>query len=164
MVDRRGVVVLGATGSIGRSTCNVLRRHVDRFRVIGFTAACRVEELDLLATEFEPDFVVLACSPDDHRASNWTGEWRYGSDALASAATDDRVDVVVNALLGAAGLEAPLAALHSGKRLALANKECIRRSASPRLRAISAAVFNSPTAYFVCPKSSRAPPRSKLKS
>jgi 1-deoxy-D-xylulose-5-phosphate reductoisomerase len=95
---------------------------VDRFRVIGFTAARRAEELDLLATEFEPDFVVLAGSPDDHRACNWTGEWRYGSDALANAVTDNRVDVVVNALVGAAGLEATLAALHSGKRLALANK------------------------------------------
>ena len=125
MGTRRGVVVLGATGSIGTSTCNVMRRHVDRFRVVGFSAARRAEELDLLATEFEPDYVVLADTPEQRHTPNWTGEWRYGSSALVDAAMDERADVVVNALVGAAGLEATLAALQAGKRLALANKESL---------------------------------------
>lgn len=125
MVARRGVVVLGATGSVGSSTCNVLRRHADRFRVVGFSAARRVEALDLLAMEFEPDFVVLAGTPEHRHATSWVGEWRYGSDALVEAAADERADIVVNALVGAAGLEATLAVLQAGKRLALANKESL---------------------------------------
>jgi len=125
MGARRGVVVLGATGSIGSSTCNVLRRHVDRFRVVGFSAARRAEALDLLATEFEPDFVALTDTPEEGHTRNWTGDWRYGSSALVDAAMDERADVVVNALVGSAGLEATLAALQAGKRLALANKESL---------------------------------------
>lgn len=125
MSARKGVVVLGATGSIGSSTCKVLRRHVDRFRVVGLSAENRVEALDLLATEFEPDFVVLSGVPERRHTTNWTGEWEYGSAALVEAAMDERADIVVNALVGAAGLEVTLAALQAGKRLALANKESL---------------------------------------
>jgi 1-deoxy-D-xylulose-5-phosphate reductoisomerase len=98
---------------------------VDRFRVVGFSAARRAEALDLLAIEFEPDFVVLTDTPENSHTPNWTGEWRYGSSALVDAATDERADIVVNALVGSAGLEATLAALQAGKRLALANKESL---------------------------------------
>lgn len=125
MGERRGVVVLGATGSVGRSTCNVLRRHVDRFRVVGLSAAQNSEALDLLATEFEPDFAVLAGGDADTHEAAWTGEWRYGPAALTHAAADERADIVVNALVGSAGLEATLSALGAGKRLALANKESL---------------------------------------
>ncbi len=125
MSARKGVVVLGATGSIGSSTCKVLRRHADRFRVVGLSAENRVEALDLLATEFEPDFIVLSGTSERRHATNWTGEWKYGSAALVDAAMDERADIVVNALVGAAGLEATLAALQAGKRLALANKESL---------------------------------------
>jgi len=125
MVDRSGVVVLGATGSIGQSTCNVLRRHANRFRAVGFTAARRIEALDLLALEFEPDFAVLTGLAELGHVCTWTGDWRFGSDALVDAATDEKADIVVNALVGAAGLEATLASLHAGKRLALANKESL---------------------------------------
>lgn len=122
---RKGVVVLGATGSIGQSTCRILRRHADRFRVTGLSAARRASELDLLAVEFEPDFAVLSdCGADDHDP-RWRGRWHYGPAALADAASDRRADIVVNALVGSAGLEATLAALQSGKRLALANKESL---------------------------------------
>ncbi len=125
MATRRGVVVLGATGSVGTSACNVLRRHADRFRVVGLSAARRLDALDLLATEFEPEFVVVAGCEDNGHVPSWAGEWRYGSAALVEAAADERTDVVVNALVGAAGLEATLSALHAGKRLALANKESL---------------------------------------
>lgn len=125
MATRRGVVVLGATGSIGNSACNVLRRHADRFRVVGLSAASRLDALDLLATEFEPDFVVAAGKQDTGHVPAWTGKWRYGAAALVEAAADERADIVVNALVGAAGLEATLSALQAGKRLALANKESL---------------------------------------
>ncbi|MDH3297001.1 MAG: 1-deoxy-D-xylulose-5-phosphate reductoisomerase [Gemmatimonadota bacterium] len=134
MGERRGVVVLGATGSVGRSTCNVLRRHADRFRVVGLSAGRQSDALDLLATEFEPEFVVLADS-GQRREASWTGEWRYGAAALIEAAADERADIVVNALVGSAGLEATLSALEAGKRLALANKESLVAGGSLVVRA-----------------------------
>ncbi|MFQ5530910.1 MAG: 1-deoxy-D-xylulose-5-phosphate reductoisomerase [Gemmatimonadota bacterium] len=125
MGERRGVVVLGATGSIGQSTCNVLRRHADRFRVVGLSAAHNSEALDLLAAEFEPEFAVLVGADEGCHDAAWAGDWRYGPAALIEAAADSRADIIVNALVGSAGLEATLSALRAGKRLALANKESL---------------------------------------
>ncbi|HSM08757.1 MAG TPA: 1-deoxy-D-xylulose-5-phosphate reductoisomerase [Gemmatimonadota bacterium] len=120
------VVLLGATGSIGRSAVRVLRRHADRFRVIGLSASRSAGDLEALAAEFEPEFAVLAgIDPDEHAPSAFTGEWRYGPAALAEAAADPRADVVINALVGFAGLESTIAALEAGRRLALANKESL---------------------------------------
>lgn len=118
-----GVVVLGATGSIGRSTLAVIRRHPDRFRVVGLTARSRAVELERLAREFEPDFVVLA--GDGPGPKEWTGDWRSGEDELVTAAISPGADIVVNGLVGFAGLRSTIAALGAGKRLALANKESL---------------------------------------
>jgi 1-deoxy-D-xylulose-5-phosphate reductoisomerase len=120
-----GVLLLGATGSVGQSACNVLRRHPERFHVIGVSAARQAGELERIAVEFSARFAILACHDEaaHETRDSYTGEWRYGASALAEAAGDPRVDVVVNALVGFAGLEATLAALAAGKRLALANKE-----------------------------------------
>ncbi|MFO7588933.1 MAG: 1-deoxy-D-xylulose-5-phosphate reductoisomerase [Gemmatimonadota bacterium] len=120
-----GVVLLGATGSIGRSALNVLGRHRDRFRVVALTGARRAEALDRLAREVGPDFVVLAEPRDDGFAPEWRGEWRYGPEAIAEAAACPAAAIVVNALVGFAGLESTLAALGAGHRLALANKESL---------------------------------------
>lgn len=120
------VVLLGATGSVGRSAVEVLRRHADRFRVAGLSAARSADELDALANEFEPDFAVLAAlEAHDHDDPSWPGDWRYGPDALAAAAADPGADVVLNALVGFAGLTSTVAALRAGRRLALANKESL---------------------------------------
>jgi len=120
------VVVLGATGSIGQSAVRVLRRHADRFRIIGLSADRSAADLDALAAEFEPEFAVLAgFDRDEHAPSVWKGEWRYGPAALAEAAADPRADIVINALVGFAGLESTIAALEAGRRLALANKESL---------------------------------------
>ena len=103
MPHRRGVVVLGATGSIGQSTCRILRRHADRFRVTGISADRKSDELDMLAAEFEPDFAILSgCRSDDH-APHWNGAWLYGAEALVEAARHEQADIVVNALVGVAG-------------------------------------------------------------
>ena len=86
MTDGRiGVALLGATGSIGRSALNVLARHRDRFRVVALTGARRAEELDRLAREVDPEFVVLAEPADGGFQPTWAGDWRVGSDALAAA-------------------------------------------------------------------------------
>lgn len=120
-----GVILLGATGSIGRSTLNVLARHRDRFRVVALTGARRSETLDRLACEVEPDFVVLAERPAAGFSPEWRGEWRFGPEALAAAAGCSDASIVVNALVGFAGLESTLSALRAGRRLALANKESL---------------------------------------
>lgn len=126
MSELHDVVLLGATGSIGRSTIEVLRRHPERFRVLGLSAARSAAELDTLAAEFEPAFAVLAdMTPEDHAPLAWRGDWRYGRGALSEAAADERADVVVNALVGFAGLESTVSALRAGRRLALANKESL---------------------------------------
>ncbi len=120
-----GVVLLGATGSIGRSTLRVIDRHRDRFRLIAMTAGSRGESLDELAVETNPDYVVLAGRSSSQFEPGWKGDWRYGREALAEAAADPAADLVVNALVGYAGLESTLAALGAGHRLALANKESL---------------------------------------
>jgi 1-deoxy-D-xylulose-5-phosphate reductoisomerase len=115
-----GVAVLGSTGSIGRSTLAVLERHQDRFRVVALAARSNQELLAAQVARFRPAHAVLV----EGRDSPGRG-WETGSDALLAAASHPDVDIVVNAVVGAAGLEATLASLEAGKRLALANKESL---------------------------------------
>ena len=121
----RGVAVLGATGSIGRSTLAVLRRHPDRFRPAVLTARSSAEALDRLARELDPDRAVLAEEPSADFTPGWSGEWRFGPEAVADAAAAPGVEIVVNGLVGVAGLAPTVRALRSGRRLALANKESL---------------------------------------
>jgi 1-deoxy-D-xylulose-5-phosphate reductoisomerase len=117
-VSTRGVAVLGATGSIGRSTLAVLSRQRDHFRVVALTAGRNVDAFETLVREWRPAFAGVAA------ASNGTA-FPSGPEVLLEAATHPEVDVVVNAVVGAAGLDATLAALKAGKRVALANKETL---------------------------------------
>src|SRR5258705_204291 len=112
-----GVAVLGSTGSIGRSTLQVLSRQRDRFRVVALTGHSNKELLAQQAAEWNPEFVGLVNGGD-----RGTGN---GTSCLVEAATHPDVRIVVNGIVGAAGLEATLAALHAGKRVALANKETL---------------------------------------
>lgn len=120
------LAVLGATGSVGRSTLAVARRHPDRFRVVALAAARSVDALARLATEFGvrhvgvADAAALAMRPDGAPDG-----WRTGPDAATELARLPEADIVVNAVVGAAGLAPTLAALESGKRCALANKESL---------------------------------------
>jgi 1-deoxy-D-xylulose-5-phosphate reductoisomerase len=115
-----GVAILGSTGSIGRSTLAVLDRHQDRFRVVALAARRNASLLAEQADRVRPSLVVLtetgAAAPAD---------WARGDEGLIAAATHPDVDIVVNAVVGAAGLSATLATLEIGKRLALANKESL---------------------------------------
>jgi 1-deoxy-D-xylulose-5-phosphate reductoisomerase len=114
----RGVAVLGSTGSIGRSALEVLRRHRDEFRLVALTAGCNRAELDAQAAEWRPAFVGMAEPQAD-------GGVASGSAVLVEAALHPDVQIVVNAVVGAAGLDATVAALRAGKRVALANKETL---------------------------------------
>lgn len=112
-----GIAVLGSTGSIGTSTLNVLTRHPDRFRVVALTAHAKRDLLALQQRAWSPAFTGLV-------SERVTG-WSTGPECLIEAATRPDVDIVVNGVVGAAGLEATLAALRAGKRVALANKEAL---------------------------------------
>jgi 1-deoxy-D-xylulose-5-phosphate reductoisomerase len=121
----KGVALLGSTGSIGRSALAVLDRHADEFRVVALAANRNAGELAQQVTRYGPDLAVLV----DEEAASANGPLhpsvRIGRQALIDAASHPDADVVINAVVGAAGLEATLAALRSGKRLALANKESL---------------------------------------
>ncbi len=113
-----GVAVLGSTGSVGRSTLEVLRRQRDHFRVVALTCGRKREEFAAQVAEWQPVYAGLALPGQDER-------WPCGPDVLVEAATHPDVRIVVNAVVGAAGLDATLAALRLGKRVALANKESL---------------------------------------
>ncbi len=115
----KGVAVLGSTGSIGTAALRVLARHRDRFRVVALTAFGRKDQLAAQAAAFQPAFVSLVGGGQGRE------DWREGKESLVEAATRPDVDVVLNGIVGAAGLEATLAALGAGKRVALANKETL---------------------------------------
>ncbi len=115
----RGIAILGSTGSIGTTALRVLGRQRERFRVAALTAFSNAPLLEAQAAQFAPSFVGLVNG--DGRA----GGWSSGVGCLVEAATRDDVDVVLNAVVGAAGLDATLAALARGKRVALANKETL---------------------------------------
>jgi 1-deoxy-D-xylulose-5-phosphate reductoisomerase len=118
--DRRGVAILGSTGSIGTTALRVIERQSSRFRVAALTAFTNAPLLEQQAERFHPSFVGLVangCEP--HPA------WSVGPQCLIDAVLRDDVDIVLNAVVGAAGLEATLAALRGGKRVALANKETL---------------------------------------
>jgi 1-deoxy-D-xylulose-5-phosphate reductoisomerase len=116
----KGVAVLGSTGSIGTTALRVLDRQRERFRVTALTANSNSALLREQARLFSPTFVGMVESSSDSDEA-----WQSGTDALIAAATRDDVDIVLNAIVGAAGLDATLAALESGKRVALANKETL---------------------------------------
>jgi 1-deoxy-D-xylulose-5-phosphate reductoisomerase len=107
----QGIAILGSTGSIGTTALRVLSRHTDRFRVAALTAFSNAALLKEQTAAFRPTFSELVKNG--------------GRECLVQAATRDDVDIVLNAVVGAAGLDATLAALESGKRVALANKETL---------------------------------------
>ena len=136
----RRVVILGSTGSIGTQTLDVCHRHPEKLQVIGLAAGTRGAELLAQAKQFEVSHLALAdrsaVPPSviegltDHvddtvRVTRAGGSFGTGEDAVCALATLPDADIVVNALVGAAGLRASLAALSAGKVLALANKESL---------------------------------------
>lgn len=116
----RGVALLGSTGSIGKSTLEVLKRQRDHFRVVALTAGKNRALLEQQAAEWKPRFVGLV----DPSAGSQGGV-STGAGCLVEAATLPDVDIVVNAVVGSVGLRATLEALRAGKRVALANKETL---------------------------------------
>ena len=128
---KQRVTILGATGSIGRNTLDVIARHPDRFEVIALTASTQVDLLISQCKQFLPRFAVMV-DPGHARTLaaclaeiNLPTQVLAGAQALDEVAAHEDVDVVMAAIVGAAGLAPCLAAAHSGKRLLLANKEAL---------------------------------------
>ncbi|MGN0894953.1 MAG: 1-deoxy-D-xylulose-5-phosphate reductoisomerase [Succinivibrio sp.] len=127
----RNVTILGATGSIGTSTLDVLRRHKDEFTVHGLTAHSSVDKMLSIIKEFHPKRVAMS---DHNSAKNLKLrllELRIGTDVLSGEkgveelAGDGASDIVVDAIVGAAGLKPVIAAVKTGCVIALANKEAL---------------------------------------
>jgi 1-deoxy-D-xylulose-5-phosphate reductoisomerase len=130
-VSRRRVTILGSTGSIGVSTLDVIARHPDRFQVHALTARESVDTLFEQCRQYRPALAVMDSEAHADRLASRLRECgsetevRAGGAELARAASGDRVDVVMAAIVGAAGLEPTLAAVRAGKVVLLANKESL---------------------------------------
>jgi len=130
-MPRRRITLLGATGSIGANTLDVVRGNRETMRVFALTAHRDAERLAQLCAEFAPDYAVVADAGnlpqlrESLRARKARTRAVAGEQALAEVASDAGCDTVVAGIVGAAGLPATLAAARAGKRLLLANKEAL---------------------------------------
>lgn len=124
----RTISILGATGSIGTSTLDLIRRDREAWDVVALTANCQAQELATLAREFSAKVAVVAdeaCLPELREALAGSGiESAGGPQALCEAASRG-VDLTIAAIVGCAGLEATMAAIKQGGIVALANKEAL---------------------------------------
>ena len=132
MSGKRRIAVLGSTGSIGTQTLDVVRRHPDKLEVVALACGTRAEELLSQARAFDVRWLAvgderLAGEPiaDALRDQARSGQLGFGAEAVADLVKLPNVDVVVNALVGEAGLRASYETLAAGKVLALANKESL---------------------------------------
>jgi len=136
------VTVLGATGSIGLSTLDVIARHPERYSVFALTAFSRVAELKALCLRHRPRFAVLADEAlarvlqADLHAAGLATRVLVGCGGLCEVAAHPEVDVVMAAIVGAAGLRPTLSAVQSGKRVLLANKEALVMSGALFMQAL----------------------------
>ena len=119
-----GVAILGSTGSIGTSALRVLERQAHRFTPVALTANANAQILAAQVERWRPSFVGLVTGAIPDRSGD-APLWTSGPESLIGAATHPDAAIVLNAVVGAAGLPATLAALQAGKRVALANKETL---------------------------------------
>jgi 1-deoxy-D-xylulose-5-phosphate reductoisomerase len=142
MTRPQRVCILGATGSIGTNTLDVIARHPGRFEVWAISGASRVDDLFAQCLQWRPRFAVMPAEPvaaqlrDKVRAAGLPTEVLSGEQALSDIASHADVDVVMGAIVGAAGLAPCLAAAHAGKRLLLANKEALVVGGALFMRAV----------------------------
>jgi 1-deoxy-D-xylulose-5-phosphate reductoisomerase len=121
------IVLLGATGSIGTSACNCIRRFPEKFRIVGMSANNNIEKLAPLVREFKPSSICLGNSrhPAPMDLGNLAARVFYGEKGLEDLVEETEFDLLLNALVGAVGLRATVAALKKKKKVALANKESL---------------------------------------
>jgi len=139
----RRLCVLGATGSIGLSTLDVVRRHPDKFKIMSLSAHSNVNVLLEQCAEFEPETVVMVSQP---HADELAGlllqrnlghiEVLSGAEALEKITQEPTTDTVMAAIVGASGLMPTMAAVNAGKRILLANKEALVTSGALFIAAV----------------------------
>jgi 1-deoxy-D-xylulose-5-phosphate reductoisomerase len=168
---RRKIAILGATGSIGKSTLDLVERSPDRFEVTSVTAATNAEALAEIARRTNARLAVIA---DESRVRvlqellvGTACRVAAGEDALLEAATDD-AELVIAAIVGCAGLKPTMAAVEAGKTVALANKEALVTAGALMIDAASSAgatllpVDSEHNAIFQCLAGSRREDVSKI--
>lgn len=125
------ITILGATGSIGVSTLDVLARHPDKYQVYALTAHSKVDELAEQCAQFRPQCAVVGTADAAQQLSKLLHakdvrvDVTYGEQALCDVAAAAGTDTVMAAIVGAAGLAPALAAARAGKKILLANKEAL---------------------------------------
>jgi 1-deoxy-D-xylulose-5-phosphate reductoisomerase len=128
-MNSKRIAILGSTGSIGRAALDVIRRHPDRFSVVALAAHSNAELLSEQYRQFHPQYVCLVDSTSAGKLSGMLKqepvEVVTGDDGLISLAAMDGIDLVLNSVVGAAGLRVSLETVKGGKDLALANKESL---------------------------------------
>lgn len=130
-ITSKGLAILGSTGSVGKSTLDVVARNPERFHVVALGVRQSVDELLLQVKQFSPRYVVIT---DEHAANEFSSkvlllEYQptliIGAEGLNEIASLPEVDCVMAAIVGAAGLLSTLAAAQAGKTVLLANKEAL---------------------------------------
>jgi 1-deoxy-D-xylulose-5-phosphate reductoisomerase len=141
-VKLQQITVLGATGSIGLSTLDVLARHPERYGVFALSGFSRLAELEALCVRHCPQFAVVADEAAARdlqvrlRQAGLRTEVLAGEAGLCAVAAHPEVDAVMAAIVGAAGLQPTLAAVRAGKRVLLANKEALVMSGALFMQAV----------------------------
>ncbi|WP_339430547.1 MULTISPECIES: 1-deoxy-D-xylulose-5-phosphate reductoisomerase [unclassified Pseudomonas] len=136
------ITVLGATGSIGLSTLDVIARHPERYQVFALSGFTRLSELLALCMRHVPQFAVVPQVAaarglqDDLRAAGLSTRVLVGEEGLCQVASAPEVDAVMAAIVGAAGLRPTLAAVVAGKKILLANKEALVMSGALFMQAV----------------------------
>ena len=130
-IEKSRVVVLGSTGSIGVNTLDVIERHPDRFEVFALTASTSVDAMAAQCAKHKPACAAMASEAHGRqleaicRSTGLRTKVLWGASAIEMVAEHELVDIVMAAIVGAAGLAPCMAAARSGKRLLLANKEAL---------------------------------------
>ena len=139
---KQKITVLGSTGSIGKSTLDVVARHPDRYEVFALSAATQVDLMLEQCAQFKPRFAVMASAPhaqllaEKIKQNGLQTSVLQAQGALEIIASHEEVDAVMAAIVGAAGLSPCLAAARAGKRLLLANKEALVVGGNVFMRAV----------------------------
>ncbi|MDX1367327.1 1-deoxy-D-xylulose-5-phosphate reductoisomerase [Pseudomonas sp.] len=142
MSQLQQITVLGATGSIGLSTLDVIARHPERYQVFALSGFSRLVELEALCLIYRPRYAVV---PDERSARHLQDALQaaglatrvlFGEGGLCEVAAHPEVDAVMAAIVGAAGLKPTLAAVEAGKKVLLANKEALVMSGALFIEAV----------------------------
>ncbi len=139
----RNVTILGATGTIGLHTLDVISQHPSRFGVFALTASSNVASMLELCKQHAPKYAVMLREAsakllaEQLKTTGSKTEVLHGADALNFVSAHDEVDTVMAAIVGAAGLQPAMAAAHAGKRILLANKETLVMAGSLFMQAVN---------------------------